>query len=256
MKAFVINLDRDRTRWQSTSRLLQGLGLDVERVTAVDGQEEGGRDTHFLSAGEQGCFQSHLKALERFLESGLPIALIFEDDIGTTLDANSLAHKVQTALPLLDTYDLIYLGKCFCECGTLTEVAPGLYSTWGALCLHAYMVSRRGALSLLKVARDPHHYLRDPIDLVYYRQTLLGRLQAATFHPSLFYQDPEHHPSRLRNKRDARLNVEHECARWHHLVFLRSLGRRLWRWLVTWGWVLLLLLLVLGALALKGTGTW
>ena len=241
MKAYVINLVKDRARMQSARNVLGPLGLDVQRVPAVNGSLLPKQP--LMSAGEMGCFYSHLLALETFLQSGDAQGVVFEDDIACSLSPEVFKGHMALAGKHLPNFDIVYLGKCFCECGTFKKVEKNLSSTWGALCLHAYMVSRGGAQKLLKLARK--NAPRDPIDLVYYNGSLTGRIKSATFHPSLFTQDPETHQSNLRSTAEAKGN-KRECARFKDVVWARSTIRLLrgyW-----WMGLLLLVLLVWAAL--------
>ena len=93
---YVINLDRSADRWQRISQHLDGLGLDAQRVSAVDASqlssielsdhynEHLNKSTFFigLKPAEIGCFLSHRKVLQRFIDhSDKPYAIILEDDV-------------------------------------------------------------------------------------------------------------------------------------------------------------------------------
>ncbi len=95
---FIINLDRCKDRWAFMMRQLEMTGLAATRITAIDRRSDtfvprGGltisRDDVLIETnwdgrhyvvGEEACFQSHLKALAAFRESGKPFGLILEDD--------------------------------------------------------------------------------------------------------------------------------------------------------------------------------
>lgn len=89
MKVFVINLDRNPERLKSVTGQLAALGIEFERIVAVDGRAEARRPTvreflvnaGFLTPGERGCAMSHLKVCERMIRDGLPMAAVFEDDV-------------------------------------------------------------------------------------------------------------------------------------------------------------------------------
>lgn len=91
---FAINLDRSVERWDRLSQHAFDLGLDIIRVPGVDGKEVAENDRvgldelqfrrcngRIVLAGEYGCYQSHLRALQKFLESGASHAIVVEDDI-------------------------------------------------------------------------------------------------------------------------------------------------------------------------------
>jgi glycosyl transferase, family 25 len=90
---YVINLDRSPERLMEITRQLEKFGLSYERVEAVDGKlateaqralldEMGYKSRHGKTSlpGELGCYLSHVKAIEVFLASDSPFAIILEDD--------------------------------------------------------------------------------------------------------------------------------------------------------------------------------
>jgi len=95
VKLYVINLARRKERMAFMEGQFASLGLDVERVDAIDGEllprEERGKAVdafrwwcsqgYTARAGEIGCALSHRKALAKVVEEGLPCACIMEDDV-------------------------------------------------------------------------------------------------------------------------------------------------------------------------------
>jgi len=96
---YLINLDRSQERLTTMHARLAALGIAYERVSGVDGAlldeatfGEYTRENRYykpVRRNEVGCYLSHNKTLQRFLESGLEYALILEDD--ALLDADSCA---------------------------------------------------------------------------------------------------------------------------------------------------------------------
>lgn len=94
-KIFVINLDRDVSRWCAMRAQLEKLGLPYERFSAVDGREisdellrhyysaELNRRKYYvdLSRSEIACYISHLRVCEKILSENLDYVIILEDDI-------------------------------------------------------------------------------------------------------------------------------------------------------------------------------
>lgn len=93
---YVINLDKDRVRWQRIDEHLRGQGINAERISAVYAADlpaeeiakhyrpELNKEQFFLplKPAEIGCFMSHLKTLETFLaQDDKPFAVILEDDV-------------------------------------------------------------------------------------------------------------------------------------------------------------------------------
>jgi glycosyl transferase, family 25 len=90
---FVINLDRDKARLLDIDRALRSIGVDYERVRAIDAKARMGllrrlirkpmyseRARRALTPGEVGCVLSHISTLKRVMRRRLPIAIILEDD--------------------------------------------------------------------------------------------------------------------------------------------------------------------------------
>jgi glycosyl transferase family 25 len=95
----VINLDRAPHRLQKISEQLNRLGLNWERLNAVDGRSLSMQDSSLLDLrkfglrhgktplpGELGCYLSHVRAFERFDSSSLKYCLILEDDVDLKSD--------------------------------------------------------------------------------------------------------------------------------------------------------------------------
>jgi glycosyl transferase family 25 len=90
---YVINLDRSPQRLKEITHQLEQFGLSFERVQAVDGKlateeqkalldEKGYQSKHGKTSlpGELGCYLSHVRAIDTFLASESPCAIILEDD--------------------------------------------------------------------------------------------------------------------------------------------------------------------------------
>ncbi len=84
VRIFLVNLDRHPERLSYMRGVLHDLGLDFERISAVDWRQlpgeiapEGGR----VTAGEIACAQSHFRCWQRLLATGDEQALILEDDV-------------------------------------------------------------------------------------------------------------------------------------------------------------------------------
>ncbi|WP_417441793.1 glycosyltransferase family 25 protein [Idiomarina sp.] len=92
---FLINLDRSTERLQRASDQIEKTGFTFERVAAVDGatltddkiaevfdaKTAKRRFQYNLTAGEIGCYLSHIKCWEKIIEDDLDYAVILEDDL-------------------------------------------------------------------------------------------------------------------------------------------------------------------------------
>lgn len=93
LRIYVINLDRSKERLTEITRQLNELGLQFERISAIDGKlandtqracinEQAYQKKHGKQSlpGELGCYLSHVKAIQTFLNTNDEFALILEDD--------------------------------------------------------------------------------------------------------------------------------------------------------------------------------
>lgn len=163
---FVINLDRDVERMASLAGNLRSLGLGYVRISAVLGKEVPGWeqlvDSGLYSArnrnpmprpGEVGCYLSHLKAMEAFLQTDAPWCVILEDDV----EVRPECADVLAALGEKDDWDL---AKLFCFHSGMPVRKRALTATHN-LVVHltrttssaAYAVNRRAAETMLRSMR-------------------------------------------------------------------------------------------------------
>ena len=89
----LINLDRSPERLETSSAALAAADVNFERISGVDGAQidlnalpnfDAARARRamgrVLTAGEVGCYLSHLAAISRFLETDAAQCLVLEDD--------------------------------------------------------------------------------------------------------------------------------------------------------------------------------
>lgn len=106
---FVINLDRSPDRYARVAESAAQHGIKIERVAGVDGAaldlaSLSGVDPRIFSRvngrpmlpGEAGCYLSHMKAIQAFLDSGSDLALICEDDVDFTADTMPFMRDLST----------------------------------------------------------------------------------------------------------------------------------------------------------------
>lgn len=118
LDCYIINLDRARERWDSVSQKFSPLGFHVVRVPAVEGKtlklpcENVSPWRYFffygrpLSWGAVGCYLSHIKALNLFLDTGKEHALICEDDVSPIPE---LPEIIEESMKYADRWDLLRL---------------------------------------------------------------------------------------------------------------------------------------------------
>jgi len=153
-----INLDRSPQRWEFMAAQFQTIGIEVERLAAIDGTagvpawlslEFAG--PHQLTPGEVGCYASHLMAAQMVVGRCLPFGVVLEDDVTLDRDfAVACREAIETA-PV--DWDYIHLASRVKR----PVVAVQSLSNGRALIRYsklplntaAYILSNRGARKLL-----------------------------------------------------------------------------------------------------------
>lgn len=124
-RCYLINLDRSPQRLATMDERLSALGIAYTRITGVDGaqldEDEFLRHTREnryykpIRRGEVGCYLSHLRVLQVFLDSDARYALVLEDDGQFRPDLpvalrSALRLREQTDDPLLQ-WDVLKLNR-------------------------------------------------------------------------------------------------------------------------------------------------
>lgn len=119
-KTYVINMDNAPDRMEYMSRQLDPLGIDYERLPAVNGdrlkEPVEGYDEHrfhkyFGKATNKraiGCYFSHINALKSFLGTDSAYALILEDDAKLP---DNLLPLIEESLRYSEDWDLLRLSS-------------------------------------------------------------------------------------------------------------------------------------------------
>jgi glycosyl transferase family 25 len=161
MWVFVINLDRDRARLARMIAEAERVGISFERFAAVDGKNLGAdlHDQFFsadgphepaLTAGEIGCYASHLRIHKALAELG-ECALVLEDDVRLSDD---IVDAIEAARDCSADWDIIRLSN-----ETKSVVLPvgnilgsrELVRYWTVPNgTGAYLISRTGAIKFLE----------------------------------------------------------------------------------------------------------
>lgn len=157
---YVLNLDRDAERLAHMREQLDRLGLPWVRVPGVLGSSLDAatlkrsldRETFERShgmppvLGEVGCYLSHLKAQQVFLESDHDFAIILEDDV---VLGDKLPAAIKQLITCRQEWDMVKLSRIHSgtpvKCRDLGEgqaLAIMLSQCTGA---SAYMINRRAA---------------------------------------------------------------------------------------------------------------
>ena len=155
----VINLDRDVARLQHMEVQLRGAGLTYRRFSAIDGAKlPANLRSYFdprcktLSAGEIGCYASHLAICAEIVASASDApTLILEDDIECPPFMKPVLDRVITALP--DAWDIVRLSypskRAALRVATLVDGFELVRYSQAPVSTGAYLLSRSGATKLL-----------------------------------------------------------------------------------------------------------
>jgi len=157
--AFVIHMDipesRNRRPFFTTNMMKAGFkdirtvdGVDVrtDRLLSNAKEEFGVMNIHpDYSRGQLGATFSHMKAWKSFLDTGLPVATIWEDDVFFHPQWDTLFHQFYKATP--KDYDLIFMGNQSNPKGN-TDMKTDINSL-PCFCNHSYVITRKGAEILL-----------------------------------------------------------------------------------------------------------
>jgi GR25 family glycosyltransferase involved in LPS biosynthesis len=168
-------------------------------------------DINWMTQGEMGCLLSHVFLWEHLVATpGLHRIAIFEDDARSQLNPTAIDELVTGLYDYMEENnieepDILYLGKALDYCIQYKKVWKNVYYSQHPLCLHAYIITKKGAKKLL--SRKPYNMA---IDLVPIKAIEDGSIKTMVFHPSLYFQDILGTSSSLRSMGQA-LNITTEC---------------------------------------------
>ena len=165
LPVLAINLPRSVDRWERISASIDGSGLVLQRMVAVDGATIPHAERLLLDAprfrryhgrtvldGEYGCFLSHLAALAAVVEQKLPLAIIAEDDVAFD---RGLAERVRSIFAASPKVELLKLAN-HSTSGFVLHGTSALGDQFGR-CIHGpqgsaacYAVTGKGAARLLE----------------------------------------------------------------------------------------------------------
>jgi len=142
LMVLLINLERSKARRDQMAQRLTSLGLDYKRLMAVDGQADWAElsstvdistfERHVgrqVMKGEIGCYHSHLRAWQTFIESDCHTLLVLEDDV---VFGSDFLVALQEALAHRHMWDILNLNK-------IRAKQPVRQARVGAYALNAYM---------------------------------------------------------------------------------------------------------------------
>jgi glycosyl transferase family 25 len=161
LPCYIINLDRAAERWMNITASPGIRDLNVIRVPAVDGQTLSppypnfSAWGYFLCSGRKpnpnmvACFNSHLKAVRTFLDSGSEYGIICEDDV---IGTDELLDVLKDVLRYSDSWDFVRLTgfkqKTFLPFAPIYSPYRLVSDLFSSTSAGAYLINRRAAIIL------------------------------------------------------------------------------------------------------------
>ena len=168
---YIINLPNATARRESLSSRLQYHGLE-DQVTWIEAVGRGdpliefyrgsySYPPHPLNEGEIGCFASHVKALETFLESGEEQGIILEDDCVFHNNFRTLYDKRMAGIP--SGTSLVMLSHYVTDWKNIEKVREDLGRIGpSVLCTLGYWITKEYAAEAVKRYKKPFHEIELP----------------------------------------------------------------------------------------------
>jgi GR25 family glycosyltransferase involved in LPS biosynthesis len=175
-QAFCINLDNRKDRWKASEKQFKKIGLDVERVSGVNGFEE---PPSSIRPGEVGCLKSHLKVFELAKERNLKSFLMLEDDVEFS---DNFHERFNIIEPQLKSYEMLYFGSNP-HSGERHEVSPNLNRITYTFAAHCVIFKDTCFDDIIQQLNGP---MLAPVDVVYGRQQVVHT--AYSIKPALAWQ--------------------------------------------------------------------
>jgi glycosyl transferase family 25 len=205
IKSYVINLDKDTERLQFFSDNFKRLGLEFERISAVNGRNFSEEDyQNFMQLrprnnkswlrGQMGCFLSHFTAWQLIANGTEEYCAVFEDDVHISDDLKKIIEN-ESWIP--QNADIIRLETStnrirLSSSPVIEHSGRSAYkvmsTSWNA---GAYILSKGTAQKLVELPLAQHQ----PSDILLFHfseSPLVNRLQILQFHPALCTQDKHH----------------------------------------------------------------
>jgi len=161
-QAFCINLDKRTDKWKASVNQFEIIGLDVERVSGVDGFLE---PVASIRPGEVGCLKSHLKVFEMAKERNLSAFLMLEDDVEF---AENFLERFDEIEPRIPEYEMLYFGDNP-HTGSRHEVAENVRRMMHGYAAHCVIFKQSCYDDVINALKGPLLY---PVDVQYGHQQI------------------------------------------------------------------------------------
>ena len=144
-RIYCINIDRRVDRWESCIKEFEKHGLQVERFSAIDGNNEK-YNLGYPYDNELAGAMSHLNVLKRSKELGLKNVLILEDDVVFIDNLNELLCEYIKQLP--ENWDGLHFGGNHIL--PLRRINSNLSKMSKSYALHAYGINEKSYIHIIE----------------------------------------------------------------------------------------------------------
>ena len=158
-KAVILGLKRYSFRREYAATKLSQVGFtDIELVDAFDGfygdvdtalRELGLQFIPTLGPGHKGCCYSHIRAWKQMIDDNVPYRIFFEDDVLPNANMHVIGEEYWKKTP--KDFDILFFGNEMNPDDTKVTLSTEHVLVSPCYCLHAYMLSRTGAIKLFNM---------------------------------------------------------------------------------------------------------
>jgi GR25 family glycosyltransferase involved in LPS biosynthesis len=137
-KAYCINLDSRKDRWDESKEEFDRNNINVERVSAFDGSKLNLNFPPEIKEGAVGCSFSHLYVMKMAKQLNLSNYLVLEDDIKFVDNFIEIFPQVMSQVP--SDWDMLYLGGQHIHGRNLKKITENIYKCEYTLTTHSFAV--------------------------------------------------------------------------------------------------------------------
>ena len=194
-RIYCINIDRRVDRWESCIKEFEKHGLQVERFSAIDGNNEK-YNLGYPYDNELAGAMSHLNVLKRSKELGLKNVLILEDDVVFIDNLNELFCEYIKQLP--ENWDGLHFGGNHIL--PLRRINSNLSKMSKSYALHAYGINEKSYIHIIEylnncinnVIVNGKEVISQSVAADYFMSDVHSKLDFYCFTPHLAWQKEDY----------------------------------------------------------------
>lgn len=181
-KTYLINLDRRDDRLESVTKRCSDLGIEFERVSAIDGKKTEINiinPSYYWSPSAAALSLTFLKILEKCKEENIESVLLMEDDVEFHPEIHKLLNIWMNDIP--DNWEMLYFGGN--HNSPTTKITENLHRCNRTYTTHCYAIHNSVYDEIIKELKK----LDNPIDWKF-GHIIHPRGNSYVFRPHLAYQ--------------------------------------------------------------------